>query len=180
VNAEKDRKDHYLVFPGCDSVSVKLRDGMDLEIKAITAFPRSFHLDSGIGGRADQWVKYSIKRSEVGTLDNLLAENRWVTVQKRRYLRRFSAESDDITEVSVSKGAFLKAGCNVELTEVKVDSTLPYWLSLGLEAWGPPSDNEWTLFAVLSRFFHSLGPFPICQLTGRDSLSYPAWLATLS
>src|SRR5437764_7681412 len=61
VQSEK-REDSYLVFPGCDSIGVKLRAGKDLEIKAIAASPRPFQLDSGVSGRIDQWVKYSIKQ----------------------------------------------------------------------------------------------------------------------
>jgi hypothetical protein len=122
----EEREDSYLVFPGCDSVGVKLRAGKDLEIKAIAAFPRPFRLDSGVSGRTDQWVKYSIKQLPSRKLDDLLEARlpgddlgRWIRVQKNRSLRKFSADSEDLVEVSVNQKAFPTIGCNVELTQLK-------------------------------------------------------------
>ena len=50
----------YLVFPDCQSVGVKLREGR-FEIKAILAPAQPLGPDLGIQGKTERWVKWSAK-----------------------------------------------------------------------------------------------------------------------
>ena len=58
------RSDRYLVFPGCDSVGVKIRDADDpsrsqFEVKAQIRGPRVVRLGPRATARVDEWVKWS-------------------------------------------------------------------------------------------------------------------------
>ena len=69
----EERTDRYLVFPGCESVGVKLRDAEPggetrLEVKAIRDAPEVLNFPNGVTGRASSWVKWS---HPTGALDQL-------------------------------------------------------------------------------------------------------------
>ncbi|MGH8579874.1 MAG: hypothetical protein ACREVK_07080 [Gammaproteobacteria bacterium] len=61
------RHDRYLLFPSCDTVGVKLREGL-IEIKARVAPPVPFNLGPGLSGRTDQWVKWSFSAAGIKAL----------------------------------------------------------------------------------------------------------------
>ena len=69
-------------------------------------------------------------------------------------------------------------GCNIELTVVDVKADIGTWLTFGFEAFGPSGRVMALLDEAVRHFFAAHGPTPV-RLDGRDSLSYPAWLATL-
>lgn len=68
------------------------------------------------------------------------------------------------------------AGCNVELTVLDVNGNVGAWLTFGFEAFGPPSPVMVLLGEAVKHLYVLHGPAPV-PLDGRDSLSYPAWLA---
>lgn len=178
LQPEQERTDEYLVFPGCDTVGVKLRQGR-LEIKALSSSPRPLALDPGINGRTDQWVKWSFESASLPPLVGELHQSgRWIRVGKTRYLRKWSADTGTLVEVPSE--AFPPVGCNAELTCIELQAQPGLWYSLGFEAFGPPATNGKTLDETLRRFFNAHGGMPGIRLTGRESMSYPAWLATLS
>jgi hypothetical protein len=178
VAPEPTRCDAYLLFPDCDTVGVKMREGT-LEVKAVTAPSRPLRVAPAIHGRTDQWVKWSFTSEGLGALHTALyASGRWVHEGKRRYTRTFAAEADRLQEVP--RQTRPGRGCHVELTCLDVHIAPRSRYSLGFEAFGPPATTAMTLDATLRAFFHIHGAMPGMPLHGRTSMSYPAWLATVA
>lgn len=180
LTPERVREDEYLLFPGCDTVGVKLREGK-LEVKTLQAASRPLDLDGGITGRTDQWVKWSFGNEGLKTMKEALLESeRWGRVSKERFLRKFSYDSGNPVEVQSEEKPLPTSGCNVELTRLRVNADPGEWFSLGFEAFGAPASTAKILDDTLRKFFGEHGDMPGVRLTGRESLSYPAWLATLT
>jgi hypothetical protein len=139
--------------------------------------PRPFLLpDHEIVGRIDQWVKWSFKSAHGDELAvELNGAGPWRKVVKNRYLQKYSFDSGKM--MAVPPDRWLDSGCNIELTWLNLDSNSTNWLTFAFEAFGPSSGH---LIAVLSEavecFFSTHGHAPV-HLSGRDSLSYPSWLA---
>lgn len=184
VKLEQERTDEYLRLPDCDTVSVKQREGR-LEVKALVAGPRPFSLDK-MTGRMDQWVKWSFDPSGKAFPDGQTLTQQldsefdqsgpWCKVGKKRYLQKYSFDSGSL--VAVSPDQRPDTGCNVELTVLDVNGNAGAWLTFGFEAFGPSGRVIAFLDEVVKHFFALHGPAPV-PLDGRDSLSYPAWLAML-
>lgn len=177
VKLELERTDEYLLLPDSDTVSVKQRQGK-LEVKALVAGPRPFAL-GGVIGRLDQWVKWSFEPSDKQRSKDLEVEldltGPWRKVVKKRYLQKYSFDSGF---VAVSPDQRPDTGCNIELTMIDVKATIETWLTFGFEAFGPSGRVMALLDQAVQHYFTVHGPAPV-RLEGRDSLSYPAWLALL-
>ena len=169
----------YLLFPDCDSVGVKLRDGR-LEIKAMRGTSQPLSLNLGINGRKEQWVKWSFASEALQVLDQALHQSgRWLKVRKERFLRRFSTEQGRLMEVTGRQGPLAVIGCNIEVTRIDVDANPRFWFSLGFEAFGPATVTARILDDALLSFFNEHGCVPGTTLSEYESASYPAWLARL-
>jgi hypothetical protein len=177
VKLEQERTDEYLLIPDSDAVSVKQRQGK-LEVKALVAGPRPFSLD-GVVGRVDQWVKWSFEPSDKQRSKQLEIElnltGPWLKVVKNRYLQKYSYDSD---LVAVSPDQRPGTGCNIELTVIGVKANVGTWITVSFEAFGPSGRVMAVLDEAVQHYFTAHGNPPV-QLDGRDSLSYPAWLALL-
>lgn len=179
--SEPARTDNYLVLPGCRTAGVKLRGGR-LEIKARTGAPEAADYANGISGYRDTWVKWSSPTGDSDYLGKLLlrAEDRWLSVEKQRYLRLVSLVAQEPEEVEPG-GEWLPRGCQVELTTIRTwptdgDATLaaPWW-SLSFEAFNDPLTILEDLDRAIEYFFRDAPPIGL----GRDSsMSYPVWLDT--
>lgn len=180
LNPEGVQVHEYLLFPDCQSVGVKLREGR-FEIKALLAAAQPLLPGLGIEGRTDQWVKWSFACEGLPTLDSALHQSgHWLKVQKERFLRRFSADMGHLAEVTAPPGSLPESGCNVELTRVEVDVKPQSWFTLGFEAFGQPAVAVKILLDALRLFFKDHGPVPGVSLSEGNSLSYPTWLAKVS
>ncbi len=174
----------YLVFPDCQSVGVKLREGR-FEIKAIVATSQTLSLEPGIQGRTEEWVKWSFQSEGLQTIDSALHQaGCWLKVCKERFLRTFSADGGTLVEVVVRPGPELRSplrtGCTIELIRIEVEANPRVWFSLGLEAFGPSALATKILLEATHLFFQGHGEMPGISLGERDSLSYPAWLAKVA
>ena len=174
----------YLLFPDCQSVGVKLREGR-LEIKAILAAPQPLNLEPGIQGRTEEWVKWSFESEGLQTIDPALHQaGCWLKVYKERFLRTFSADGGNLVEVIARPGPELRSplrmGCNIELTRIEAEVNPRFWFSLGFEAFGPSDLATKILPEAVHLFFQGHGGMPRISLGERDSLSYPAWLAKVA
>ena len=179
LDSEGVRVHEYLLFPDCDSVGVKLRDGR-LEIKAIRGKSQPLRSDLGIKGRTEQWVKWSFTSEAFQGLDQALHQSgRWLKVRKERFLRRFSAERGRLVEVTARQGLLPAVGCHSEVTRIEVDANPRFWFSLGFEAFGPPAGTARILDDAVLLFFNEHGLIPGTTLSEYESASYPAWLANL-
>jgi hypothetical protein len=176
VKQELERTDEYLLLPDCDTASVKQRQGR-LEVKALVAGPRPFAVGAATG-RLDQWVKWSFEPSDA-IADQFEVEidqsGPWRKVVKKRYLQKYSFDSG---LVAVSPDQQPDTGCSIELTVTDVKANVGTWLTFGFEAFGPSGRVMALLGEAVAHFFAAHGSPPV-RLEGRDSLSYPAWLAML-
>jgi hypothetical protein len=170
----------YLLFPDCDSVGVKLREGR-LEIKARQGASQPLLRYPGINGRTEQWVKWSLADEGLQALDQALHQSGpWLKVRKERFLRRFSAERGRLMEVTTRQGPLPVVGCNIEVTRIDVGANPRFWFSLGLEAFGPATVTVRILDDALVLFFNEHGCVPGTTLSEYESARYPAWLAKLA
>jgi hypothetical protein len=175
----EERTDTYLVFPGCESVGVKLRDAgpgreTKFEVKAIRGAPQVINLPSGVAGRADSWVKWSHSTSAFDQLPALGGnESTWVATRKRRLLRRFSMDQDSLQEKPIDEPP--SAGCNIDL--VDLDTADGAWWTLGFESFGPATDLRSLLHAVATSWFDRHPPPVPLRVT--SSIAYPTWVAGL-
>ncbi len=182
----EDRTDQYLLLPDCDAAGVKLRGGekpdgkkkLKFEIKSQVSPARPLQLD-GLNGRTDQWVRWSLEPKNLKELEQLeneiLGVGTWVKVRKERFLRKFSADADLVEVPSEQKPA---AGCNIELTAIAVEGK-NQGFSLAFEAFGTSAEVSKILGDSLRLFFQNSPKPPGLLLSGLNSMSYPAWLATL-
>ena len=170
------RSDYYLRLD-CETVGVKLRgpekktDG-NFEVKALRGFPELIQI-SDVYGRCDTWVKWSNEDASLQSwLDTLTADRKnWLSVQKTRWLRQFLVEGEKLTEVSEDPAQ----GCKIEITQLKVGSTL-YW-TIGFEASAEAQEVRAVLNVVAARFL-STKPTSI-SLSYENSYAYPTWLNLL-
>lgn len=176
----EDRVDRYLVLPDCDSVGVKVRGRSRFEIKAQISSPRPWRINADINGRMDQWVKWSYHGEELSKIEeSLLRAGRWLTVKKKRHLRKFSVEGSLFVEVPSAQE--LTIGCDVEMTSIEVEEAEPgrrYWCSFGFEAFGPSARTSQILSEASHKFFQVYEGDSGFPLFNGHSLNYPAWFAT--
>ena len=175
----EERTDNYLVFPGCESVGVKLRDAgpgrkSKFEVKAIRGAAQVIKLPSGVAGREDSWVKWSHSTSAFDQLPTLVGnESAWVPTRKRRLLRTFSMDQDSLQETTIDEPP--TAGCNIDLVDLStVDGA---WWTLGFESFGPAIDLRSQLRAVATSWFDRRPPPVPLRVT--SSIAYPTWVASL-
>lgn len=166
----ESREDIYLLDPPLPGLSVKVRDGGALEVKAYRGSPGMLEVAGRARGRMESWQKWSFPFSP----PNAHSSNPpgWRTVQKRRRISRFSSASGQIVARTPELNA--EPGCTVELTEVRMRSQ--YWWTLGLEATGPVdlllSELQATAVLVFGQALPS-GAQPGTE----DSQSYAQWLS---
>jgi hypothetical protein len=109
---EEPRVDEYLMFPGCRTLGVKLRQA-NFQIKALTGGPTLLRPASGVVGRTDNWIKWSIELPIGDALKTTMMERaRWVAVNKTRWLRKYSVEGRGHA-VEVDRNHKPEGGCNV-------------------------------------------------------------------
>ena len=182
---EKGRVDEYLLFPGCDSVGIKLRGAHDpknvqYEIKAIVGTPAPALPRKDVAGRIDHWVKWSTKGEALGPAAALFKQkSRWVSVAKRRYQRTMNFETATPVEMNypISPSTPMpNIGCHFELTEIQSEGEK--WFSFGFEAFGPRLETPRVLSVSVEFFLNTMGLPPDCELVSGASMSYPFWLAT--
>ena len=165
------RIDMYLHLPGCETTSVKLREGK-FEIKASRGSSETVNYSHSVSGRSDAWCKWSYGKEAVGPwYEALLQESYgWIEVTKWRILRKFSLDETRPKEVGVDERP--RQGCDVELTVIRANES--YWWTLGLEAFGPADVVRENLRLGSDHFFATEKP-PI-PLDTTHSCAYPIWL----
>jgi hypothetical protein len=162
------REDTYLLRPRLPGLSLKLRDGLALDVKSYLGSPGLLTLPSHGEGRLEYWRKSSFPcntRSEV----HALAEG-WVTVHKMRQSVWFPLPAGQDPRLAPAPP---DTGCMVELTEADVGGQK--WWTVGLEATGAAE----SLHAALRHAVTTLFAHPPPTRTGfslDNSWSYAEWL----
>ena len=125
------REDCYLTDPVLPDVSVKIRGGVLLDVKAFRHTPGRLSLPGGTRGRLELWEKWSFPLA--GAPQPLVDGASWARVEKARRRRSFAPACGGLVERPLADAE--SPGCSLELTEVSIDGAM--WWTLGLEAVGP-------------------------------------------
>jgi len=169
------RVDEYLLDPRQTELGVKRRGGKPgVEIKGLVC-ARFVQVRWGtLSGEAQLWAKWA---SEAGLLENLPT----VAIQKRRWLRKFDTAATPVREIALDESelpsrhseTLLAEGCNLELTQLTLQTIRPKWWTLGFEAFGSLDSLRQNLVRAVEHVRESPAPEGAAGL----ELSYPAWLA---
>ena len=163
------RQDSYLLNPGLRGLSVKVRAGGALEVKAYHGSPGILDVRGRARGRMQAWQKWSFPVCPLGP--GRADPAGWRPVAKKRRISRFSLAGGRVVA-----GAPVLAGqpaCAVELTEVHMLGEA--WWSLGLEATGPAGLLRGGLEATAALVFAQATPAGV-ELCPDNSRSYAEWL----
>ncbi len=163
-----ERTDHYLLGTGA-GLNVKLREGR-VEVKQRQWARAGFRVNRRARGALEGWHKWSFELAAGGDEVGLAEAHpeRWLPVHKRRRLRTFIAELDEITETA--PGSYPPAGCSAELTVVTAGGE--QWHTLGFESFGEGD---------LAGLLHSVGDYLLNgdlprPLEAEVSMGYAAWI----
>ena len=162
------REDIYLLDPQLPGLSVKVRGGGALEVKAYRGSPGLLEVTGRARGRLEFWQKWSFPCSLLRQDSGGLAG--WRSVRKRRRISRFSPADGRI--VAPAPGPSGQPRCEVELTEVHASGQ--HWWTVGFEAIGPAdllrSELQATAALVFAQALPGVEPGP------DESRSYAEWL----
>jgi hypothetical protein len=166
----ESREDSYLLDPELRGLSVKVRAGRALEVKAYRGSPGILDVAGGVRGRMESWQKWSFPFGPLRQAGGDLAG--WRAVGKRRRISRFLLASGQA--VAGAQGQAGHLGCTVELTDVRVRGE--DWWSLGFETTAGPADRlHGALEATAALVFAQALPDGV-ELGLDDSRSYTEWL----
>jgi len=167
--AAESREDTYLLDPPLRGVSVKVRAGRALEVKAYRGSRGILQVPGRARGRLEAWQKWSFPCGPLRPDSADLAG--WQPVRKRRRISRFSPAGRPAAARAPVPGG--EPRCAVELTEVRTRGQ--DWWTLGFEATGPADLLHGELQAAAALVFAQ--PLPAGVAPGPDhSRSYAEWL----
>ncbi len=169
----ESRKDGYLIYPDMDGLSVKIRAGQTLEVKAYHGSPGILDFPGRARGHLQRWQKWSFPFHPFGR-DTEHADD-WRQVRKQRLTSRFSLAGGQIRPAAGGGGPGGGAQCAVELTEIRMDCR--DWWSLGFEATGPGDLLRTGLESTAALVFSQVFTGGV-ELRLDDSTSYAEWLRT--
>lgn len=168
----ESREDAYLLSPDLGGLSVKVRGGRALEVKAFLGSPGILELEGRARGLMQYWQKWSFPfrpRSH-----DIKDAGVWTRVGKHRRTIRFSSTGGRLTPaVAYIRELPGEALCGVELTEVRTQ--YGDWWSLGFETTGPAGSLGAGLEATAAMVFSQALPSGV-EFQLADSASYADWL----
>ena len=127
----ESREDTYLLDPPLPGLSVKIRRGSALEVKAYLGSPGILEVEGRARGLIEGWQKWSFP---VGLPSQDRGDQAsWRSVRKRRRIIRFPLARRPVEARAPGPGP--QPQCEVELTEVRMCGQ--DWWTLGFEATGP-------------------------------------------
>ena len=162
-------EDAYLLDPHLPGLSVKVRGGRALEVKAYRGSPGLLEVAGRARGRLESWQKWSFPHgpASLGGGDSA----GWRPVSKRRRISWFSLTGGSAR--ARDRGLGERPECAVELTDIHAGGEA--WWTLGFEATGPPDVLRSELDAAAALVFALPLPGGLELGTG-DSRSYAQWL----
>src|SRR5262245_11054256 len=164
-------EDVYLLDPHLPGLSVKLRGGRALEVKAYQGNAGVLETAERVCGRLERWHKWSFPHGPPGGRKNQAG---WQPVRKRRQVSWFPRAGGPPRAGAPNPGG--QGGCSVELTEVEAGGAV--WWSLGFEATGPPGALRGELDAAAALAFARALPGGV-ELGMDGCQSYAQWLRRL-
>ena len=164
------REDTYLLDPQLPGLSVKVRGGGALEVKAYRGSPGILDVAGRARGRLEFWQKWSFPFSPLSPYSG--DPPGWRPVRKRRRISRFSLASGQIA--ARAPGLSDQPRCEVELTEIHTSGQ--DWWTLGFEATGPAELLRSELQATAALVFAQALPGD-AEPGPDESRSYAEWLS---
>jgi hypothetical protein len=164
------RQDDYLLSPGVSDLSVKVRGGRALEVKAYLGSPGVLDVPDRARGRLQSWRKWS-QPFQPGHQDGRERPG-WQRVAKARRIVRFSLGSNQI----MADPEHRPGRCTAELTEVRASGRT--WWSLAFEASEPVNLRRDEFQATAVHVLTQTLPDGVL-LRADDSKSYAEWLRGL-
>ncbi len=164
------RVDRYLVEPLRPELSVKIRAGTLLDLKAFRGRRGELEVPGGTG-RIEAWEKWTFPVGP-GALASHDGTS-WRSVAKVRRRRSFRTEDGEPVERPLDEAE--REGCTIELTEFTVGRET--WWTVGLEASGGRDSLERDLLATARRMFDGTLPDG-AGLDLEASMSYARWLGS--
>ena len=161
--------DAYLLDPYLPGLSVKVRAGRVLEVKAYRGSPGLLQVAGRARGRLESWRKWSFPRDQPSRGGGDPAG--WRLVSKRRRISWFSLAGGPARPRVPGPGE--EARCAVELTEIHTGGEA--WWTLGFEATGPDSLLRRELQAAAALVFARALPEGV-ELDMNDCRSHQQWL----
>ena len=165
----ESRVDAYLLDPPLPGLSVKIRGGGALEVKAYRGSPGILEVPGRARGRMEAWLKWSFPVSPLGP--GAGGPPGWRRVGKRRRISRLPLASGQIAARAPGPGG--EPRCEVELTEVRTRGR--DWWTLGFEATGQADLLRSELQATAALVFAQPLPGGVEPGPG-ESRSYAEWL----
>ena len=165
----ESREDTYLLDPRLRGLSVKVRGGGALEVKAYRGSPGILEVPGRARGRLESWQKWSFPLAP--PRPDSAGPAGWTPVRKRRHISRFSLADGQIAARAPGPGG--EPQCEVELTEIRTRSQ--DWWTLGFEATGPASLLRSALEATAALVFTQALPGDL-EPGPDESRSYAQWL----
>lgn len=163
------RQDAYLVDPQLRGLSVKVRDGVALEVKVYHGSPGILEMSGRAVGRTEYWQKWSFPLTSVSQDRGGPAQ--WRLIRKKRRIVRFQLVGGRV--VAAVSGLPTEPGCAVELTDIDADGRA-FW-SLGFEAIGPADQLRSVLQGSAALIFAHAPPGQV-HLGMSCCQSYAHWL----
>jgi hypothetical protein len=165
----ESRQDTYLRDPPLPGLSVKVRAGVALEVKAYRGSPGILDVPGRARGRLQSWHKWSFPCSPPGPGSADPAG--WQAVRKRRRISRFPLADGPVPARGPGLGG--EPRCEVELTEIRMSGQ--DWWTLGFETTGPTDLLRSELQATAALVFAHALPGGVEPGPG-ESRSYAEWL----
>jgi len=169
----ESREDSYLLAPPLRGLSVKIRGGGALEVKAYRGSAGFLKVPGRARGRLESWQKWSFPFSPLHHDSG--GPPGWQPVRKKRRISRFTPASGSAAAPAAGPGG--QPRCDVELTEVRARGR--DWWTLGFEATGPAALLRGALEAAAALVFARA--LPGGAEPGPDnSRSYAQWCGQLT
>jgi hypothetical protein len=166
---EKSYEDIYLLEPDLRGLSVKVRAGQPLEVKAYGGSPGILEVAGRARGRVESWQKWSFPCDPPSRDSG--APPGWRSVEKHRRVSPFPPAAAARRR---DREAGEEARCEVELTEIRTHGEA--WWTLGFEAAGPVRLLHAELEAAAEVVFARALPGGM-ELGMDESMSYAQWLS---
>jgi hypothetical protein len=164
------RSDRYLVDPSTAAFGVKIRGGVQLDVKAYRGSRGDIRVPGG-DGALEAWEKWSLP---LRAMDPERDAGGWITLDKTRRRRAFELTAHSLVERSVLDE--VEPGCTFELTEFVGEGEV--WWTLGLEASGAAETLQLSLRTCAGLLLDRPLPDRI-TLPFDASMSYTRWLPML-
>jgi hypothetical protein len=167
------RTDRYLWDPDQREMGIKRRGGeKGVEVKGLVMLAADVTLPIGFRGSVEIWSKWTSHGLK-------LDAGSTIALKKRRWLRKFDTNSRVPQEIELDDyeqparmDQLPKAGCNVELTQLRIPNGDEWW-TLGFEAFGAMQTLRQNLRSTAEILVKRKPP----KFQSAVLANYPTWLS---